>query len=122
MKIFYSPSYTIATYSFDTTRKSRWIAESLAREPITGIELVAPEPTSAAALSRSLPKTSGSMLLFSASLGFLWLGTIPLTSGLVGYMFGSTHMSMLWGIVFFSHQLGSFLGGWGAGLRHPRQL
>ena len=36
-------------------------------------------------------------------------------SGLVGYMFGPTHMSMLWGIVFFSHQLGSFFGGWGAG-------
>jgi Raf kinase inhibitor-like YbhB/YbcL family protein len=51
MKIFYSPSYTIAGHSFDTTRKSRWIAESLAREPITGIELVAPEPTSAATLS-----------------------------------------------------------------------
>ena len=56
-----------------------------------------------------------SVLLFAASLGFLWLGTVPLTSGLVGYMFGPTHMSMLWGIVFFSHQLGSFLGGWGAG-------
>jgi acetoin utilization deacetylase AcuC-like enzyme len=52
MKIFYSPSYTIGTHSFETTRKSRWIAESLAREPIAGIELVAPEPTSAAALSR----------------------------------------------------------------------
>ena len=55
------------------------------------------------------------MLLFAASLGFLWLGTVPLTSGLVGYMFGPTHMAMLWGIVFFSHQLGSFFGGWGAG-------
>jgi len=44
----------------------------------------------------ALPLTSVSVLLFSASLGFLWLGTIPLTSGLVGYMFGSTHMSMLW--------------------------
>ena len=52
MKIFYSPRYTIATHSFETTRKSGWIAESLAREPIAGIELVAPEPTSAAALSR----------------------------------------------------------------------
>ena len=51
MKIFYSPSYTIATHSFETTRKSRWIAESLAREPIAGIDLVAPEPTSAAVLS-----------------------------------------------------------------------
>lgn len=63
----------------------------------------------------ALPLSWISVLLFSASLGFLWLGTIPLTSGLVGYMFGPTHMSMLWGIVFFSHQLGSFLGGWGAG-------
>jgi acetoin utilization deacetylase AcuC-like enzyme len=52
MKIFYSPSYTIAPHSFETTRKSRWIAESLAAEPISGIELIAPEPTSAAALSR----------------------------------------------------------------------
>jgi len=63
----------------------------------------------------ALPLSLISVMLFSASLGFLWLGTVPLTSGLVGYMFGSTHMSMLWGIVFFSHQLGGFLGGWGAG-------
>jgi MFS family permease len=62
-----------------------------------------------------LPLSWVSVLLFSAALGFLWLGTVPLTSGLVGYLFGPTHMSMLWGIVFFSHQLGSFLGGWGAG-------
>jgi MFS family permease len=62
-----------------------------------------------------LPLSWVSVLLFAASLGFLWLGTVPLTSGLVGYMFGPVHMSMLWGIVFFSHQLGSFLGGWGAG-------
>jgi MFS family permease len=62
-----------------------------------------------------LPLSWVSVLLFAASLGFLWLGTVPLTSGLVGYMFGPTHMSMLWGIVFFGHQLGSFLGGWGAG-------
>jgi acetoin utilization deacetylase AcuC-like enzyme len=52
MRIFYSPSYTIATHSFETTRKPRWIAESLAREPISAIELVAPEPTTAAALRR----------------------------------------------------------------------
>ena len=62
-----------------------------------------------------LPLSWVSVLAFAASRGFLWLGTVPLTSGLVGYMFGSTHLSMLWGIVFFSHQLGSFLGGWGAG-------
>ncbi len=63
----------------------------------------------------AMPLSGFSVLVFAASLGFLWLGTVPLTSGLVGYMFGSTHISMLWGIVFFSHQLGSFLGGWGAG-------
>jgi MFS family permease len=63
----------------------------------------------------ALPLSWMSVLLFAASLGFLWLGTVPLTSGLVGYMFGPVHMSMLWGVVFFSHQLGSFLGGWGAG-------
>jgi MFS family permease len=63
----------------------------------------------------ALPLSWVSVLLFSASLGFLWLGTVPLTSGLVGYMFGTSHMSMLWGVVFCSHQLGSFLGGWGAG-------
>ncbi len=63
----------------------------------------------------ALPLSWQSVLMFSAALGFLWLGTVPLTSGLVGYIFGPTHMSMLWGIVFFSHQLGSFLGGWGAG-------
>jgi hypothetical protein len=63
----------------------------------------------------ALPLSAASVLLFAASLGFLWLGTVPLTSGLVGYIFGPTHLSMLWGIVFFSHQLGSFLGGWGAG-------
>ena len=63
----------------------------------------------------ALPLSAASVLLFSATLGFLWLGTIPLTSGLVGFMFGPVHMSMLWGIVYFSHQLGSFFGGWGAG-------
>ena len=63
----------------------------------------------------ALPLSWLSVLAFAASLGFLWLGTVPLTSGLVGYMFGPTHLSMLWGIVFFGHQLGSFFGGWGAG-------
>ena len=62
-----------------------------------------------------LPLSAASVLLFAAALGFLWLGTVPLTSGLVGYVFGATHLSMLWGVVFFGHQLGSFLGGWGAG-------
>jgi len=69
----------------------------------------------------ALPLSWISVLLFAAALGFLWLGTVPLTSGLVGYIFGPAHMSMLWGIVFFSHQLGSFFGGWGAGRLYDLQ-
>jgi MFS family permease len=69
----------------------------------------------------ALPLSAASVLLFAAALGLLWLGTVPLTSGLVGYIFGPTHMSMLWGIVFFSHQVGSFLGGWGAGRLYDLQ-
>jgi len=62
-----------------------------------------------------LPLSGASVLIFAAALGFLWLGTIPLTSGLVGFIFGPAHMAMLYGVVFFSHQLGSFLGSWGGG-------
>ncbi|MSO73594.1 MAG: MFS transporter [Alphaproteobacteria bacterium] len=67
------------------------------------------------ALFLVVPLSAGSVLAFSATLGFLWLGTIPLTSGLVGFMFGTANMSMLYGVVFLSHQFGSFLGGWGGG-------
>jgi MFS family permease len=69
----------------------------------------------------ALPLSAGSILLFAATLGFLWLGTVPLTSGLVAFMFGPTYMSMLYGIVFFSHQVGSFLGGWGGGRLYDLQ-
>lgn len=69
----------------------------------------------------ALPLSWMSVLVFAAALGFLWLGTVPLTSGLIGHFFGPTHVSMLWGIVFFSHQLGSFLGGWGAGRLYDLQ-
>jgi MFS family permease len=62
-----------------------------------------------------LPLSWVSVLVFAASLGFLWLGTVPLTNALVGYIFGPTYMATLSGIVFFSHQLGGFLAGWGAG-------
>ncbi len=48
-------------------------------------------------------------------MGFLWLGTVPPTSGLVAHMFGTRYMSMLSGIVFVGHQFGGFLGSWMAG-------
>lgn len=62
-----------------------------------------------------LPITPASVLVFSAVMGILWLSTVPLTSGLVAQIFGIGSMSMLFGIVFVSHQVGSFLGVWLAG-------
>src|SRR5690606_11882511 len=59
-----------------------------------------------------LPLTVGSALAFSAAMGLLWLSTVPLTSGLVAQIFGPRYMATLFGIVFFSHQIGSFLGVW----------
>jgi len=58
------------------------------------------------------PITVPSILLFSAAMGFLWLATVPPTSGLVALFFGTRYMTYLYGIVFFSHQLGSFSGVW----------
>lgn len=61
------------------------------------------------------PKTEMSVLLLAAGLGVLWLGTVPLTSGLVAHIYGPRFMSTLFGVVFFSHQVGSFAGVWLAG-------
>src|SRR5262249_6528540 len=61
------------------------------------------------------PVSAASVLAFAAALGFLWLGTVPLTTSLVGFIFGPVHLTMLNGIVFFGHQVGSFFGGWGGG-------
>jgi len=65
-----------------------------------------------AALFIMFPITPVTVLLFSAGMGALWLATVPLTSGLVAHIYGLRYMGTLYGIVFFSHQLGSFLGVW----------
>lgn len=62
-----------------------------------------------------VPVSNTSILVFSAVIGMLWLGTVPLTSGLVGQIFGVRYMAMLFGFVFFSHQVGSFAGAWFGG-------
>jgi MFS family permease len=59
-----------------------------------------------------LPTTPATVLIFAASMGLLWLSTVPPTSGLVAVMFGPKYMATLMGIVFFSHQVGAFLGVW----------
>jgi predicted MFS family arabinose efflux permease len=59
-----------------------------------------------------LPKNETSVVVFAAAMGLTWLGTVPLTSGLVAKVFGTTHLGTLFGICFLSHQIGSFLGAW----------
>ena len=59
-----------------------------------------------------VPVTAATALVFAAVIGFLWLATVPLTSGTVAQIFGTRHLSSLYGIVFLSHQVGSFLGVW----------
>jgi MFS family permease len=59
-----------------------------------------------------LPQTSTSVVIFAAVMGLLWLSTVPPTNALVAIMFGTRHLGLLGGLVFMSHQLGSFLGIW----------
>ncbi|MGJ0223623.1 hypothetical protein ACQUZK_09505, partial [Streptococcus pyogenes] len=67
-----------------------------------------------------LPMSTATVLLFGAGMGLLWLSTVPLTSGLVATFFGTRFMATLFGIAFFSHQLGSFLGVFLGGLLYER--
>jgi MFS family permease len=59
-----------------------------------------------------LPQTPFTVIAFSVLMGLLWLSTVPPTNGLVAVMFGTRYLAMLGGIVFLSHQIGSFLGVW----------
>jgi MFS family permease len=68
--------------------------------------------TVAAAAFILMPITPTSVIVFSVVMGSLWLATVPLTSGLVAYIYGLRYMGTLYGIVFLSHQIGSFLGVW----------
>ncbi len=63
----------------------------------------------------TVPLSPVSTYIFAAVIGFLWLGTVPLTSGLVAQIFGTKYLTTLFGFVFFGHQLGAFLGIWLAG-------
>jgi MFS family permease len=68
--------------------------------------------SAATALFVWLPLSPASVYLFCAVMGFLWLGTVPLTNGLVSQVFGVRYIATLFGFVFFGHQLGAFLGVW----------
>ena len=68
----------------------------------------------------TLPVTNGSAIAFGAVMGLLWLSTVPPTSALVAIMFGTRWMATLFGIAFFSHQVGGFLGVWLGGLLYDK--
>ncbi|ENV72900.1 hypothetical protein F946_02381 [Acinetobacter johnsonii ANC 3681] len=65
-----------------------------------------------------LPLSTVTIYSFGVVMGLLWLSTVPLTNGIVANMFGIKYLSMLSGIVFFTHQVGSFFGGWLGGVNH----
>lgn len=67
-----------------------------------------------------VPVSATSTLVFASAMGFLWLGVAPLVSGIIGRVFGLTHFNTLYGVVFFSHQVGSFLGAWMGGVVFDR--
>ncbi|OYO31241.1 MFS transporter [Janthinobacterium sp. PC23-8] len=79
----------------------------LARAAVIGLFLLA-------------PLSAWSVYLFAAGMGVLWLSTVPLTNGIIAGIFGVKHLSMLAGMVFFSHQVGSFLGAWLGGFLYER--
>ena len=66
------------------------------------------------------PLTPLSVYIFASVMGFLWLSTVPVTNATVAQIFGVAHLSMLSGFVFFSHQIGSFLGVWLGGYLYDR--
>ncbi|WP_425915171.1 MFS transporter [Acinetobacter sp. TSRC1-2] len=66
----------------------------------------------------ALPLSTWTIYGFGVIMGLLWLSTVPLTNGIVANMFGVKYLSMLSGLVFFTHQVGSFFGGWLGGVNH----
>src|SRR6266851_4837961 len=67
-----------------------------------------------------VPISAASTLVFAAAMGFLWLGVAPLVTGIIGRVFGLTHFNTLYGVVFLSHQVGSFFGAWMGGVVFDR--
>jgi predicted MFS family arabinose efflux permease len=66
------------------------------------------------------PVSATSTLIFASAMGFLWLGVAPLVSGIIGRVFGLSHFNTLYGVVFLSHQVGSFFGAWMGGVVFDR--
>ncbi len=92
------------------TLAAGWFGNRYAKKYL--LALIYTGRTIAAALFILFPVTPATVIVFSFVMGALWLATVPLTSGLVAHIYGLRYMGTLYGIVFFSHQLGSFFGVW----------
>ena len=100
----------IGVFNIAGTLLSGWLGNRLPRKYLlAGIYTLR---TIVSAVFILMPITPASVLIFSALMGSLWLATVPLTSGLIAHIYGMRYMGTLYGIVFFSHQLGGFLGVW----------
>jgi MFS family permease len=100
-------SYLAGVYGGHASRRQGLVFIYLARSAIIAAFIL-------------FPVTALSTVLFTASMGLLWLSTVPLTMGLVTLMFGTRYMATLYGFVFFSHQVGSFFGVWLGGYLYDR--
>ncbi len=87
-----------------------WLGDRYSRKSLLARIYLARAAIIAAFLG--LPLTEWTVYLFAVALGLVWLGTVPLTSGIVARIFGVQYLSMLFGIVYLCHQIGAFLGGW----------
>jgi predicted MFS family arabinose efflux permease len=101
--------------SYSAGRLGGWLPK---RYLLSGIYLAR---AAAIALFLAAPLSAASVYLFAAVMGLLWLSTVPLTNGVIAGIFGVRHLSMLSGFVFFSHQVGSFLGVWLGGYLYTLQ-
>ncbi|WP_167647979.1 MFS transporter [Mameliella alba] len=100
----------IGLFNIAGTLTAGWLGNLFPRKYL--LALIYTARTVVAAAFILMPITPGSVLIFSAVMGSLWLATVPLTSGLVAHLYGLRYMGTLYGVVFFSHQVGGFLGVW----------
>jgi MFS family permease len=100
----------IGFFNIAGTLTAGWLGNRYQKKHLLALIYTARTVASAAFIL--MPITPGSVLIFSAVMGSLWLATVPLTSGLVAHIYGLRYMGTLYGFVFLSHQIGSFLGVW----------
>ncbi|HET8848806.1 MAG TPA: MFS transporter [Marinobacter sp.] len=100
----------IGLFNIGGTLLAGWLGNHFSRKYL--LATIYALRTVVAAAFIMLPITPESVVLFSMAMGSLWLATVPLTSGLVAHIYGLRYMGTLYGLVFFSHQLGGFMGVW----------